>query len=128
MGSHTLQRTAGADGRRNAPGQRGYALAIVMVFAACLFTVWTSLYAYARAIRKWGDTSEERRQATWAARAGLVHRAAQLQIGAPGGIAQPPFGGLNYQVTERPDGDAIVITSTAQSGNEQAVMEWRVRE
>ena len=129
MGTHTFHdalRAARADGRRDAPGQRGYALAIVMVFAACLFTVWTSLFAYAQAARKWGDTSEERRQAIWAARAGLVHRAAQIQVGGRGGVAKPPLGGLDYKVKERSEKKEIVITSTAESGDEEAVLQWRV--
>lgn len=127
MDSQRCDKTARARQRPKAPGQRGYALAIVLIFTACLFTVWASLFSYAQAARKWAGTSEAKRQAIWAARAGLVHRAAQIQIGRRGGVAKPALCGLGYKVEEKVDGRDIVLTSTVKTGKkEQTVVEWQL--
>ena len=126
MPTRTAKDTTSGNHAARRPAQGGYALFIVLIFASCLFVVWAGLFSYAKAARKWGDTAELRRQATWAARAGLVHRAAQLAAGRRWPVARPPLGGMKYRVSERSDGGDLIVTSTATSGGYTAVVEWRI--
>lgn len=106
---------------------RGYALFVVLVFASCMLVLWTGLFAYSKAAEGWVMDEWERRQASWSARAGLVHRVSQFSAGlARDDVAYPPVADLEYAVTESRAGSRLLLVAEGVFGGYVASEEWEL--
>jgi hypothetical protein len=113
--------------QRGAQAQTGYALMIVLVFASGLLLTWGAMFSYMRSSDRWAAVDMASRQASWSARAGLVHGLFKVTRGTTTStVVTTPLGGLSYTVTQAIDGTDTVLSATGTYGGYVVQSAWSI--